>query len=79
MMLLNRDAQVNVLQGAMRNLLPYASPIDNVRFAQRGALLAALAKAIHGARERGLVTAQRAVAADAAAIGEASDVPHQFP
>jgi ABC-type lipoprotein export system ATPase subunit len=26
-----------VLQGAMRNLLPYASPIDNVRFAQRGA------------------------------------------
>jgi putative ABC transport system ATP-binding protein len=26
-----------VLQGAMRNLLPYANPIDNVRFAQRGA------------------------------------------
>lgn len=26
-----------VLQGAMRNLLPYASPLDNVRFAQRGA------------------------------------------
>ena len=26
-----------VLQGAMRNLLPYASPIDNIRFAQRGA------------------------------------------
>ena len=26
-----------VLQGAMRNLLPYATPIDNVRFAQRGA------------------------------------------
>ena len=26
-----------VLQGAMRNLLPYASPVDNVRFAQRGA------------------------------------------
>lgn len=26
-----------VVQGAMRNLLPYASPIDNVRFAQRGA------------------------------------------
>ena len=26
-----------VLQGAMRNLLPYASTIDNVRFAQRGA------------------------------------------
>lgn len=26
-----------VVQGAMRNLLPYASPVDNVRFAQRGA------------------------------------------
>src|SRR5205085_8584030 len=26
-----------VLQGAMRNLLPYANPVDNVRFAQRGA------------------------------------------
>jgi ABC-type lipoprotein export system ATPase subunit len=26
-----------VLQGAMRNLLPYATPIDNIRFAQRGA------------------------------------------
>jgi putative ABC transport system ATP-binding protein len=26
-----------VLQGAMRNLLPYANPLDNVRFAQRGA------------------------------------------
>ena len=26
-----------VLQGAMRNLLPYATPVDNVRFAQRGA------------------------------------------
>jgi ABC-type lipoprotein export system ATPase subunit len=26
-----------VVQGAMRNLLPYASPLDNVRFAQRGA------------------------------------------
>ena len=26
-----------VLQGARRNLLPYASPLDNVRFAQRGA------------------------------------------
>ncbi|GAB3683205.1 ABC transporter ATP-binding protein [Angustibacter aerolatus] len=26
-----------VVQGAMRNLLPYADPIDNVRFAQRGA------------------------------------------
>jgi putative ABC transport system ATP-binding protein len=26
-----------VLQGALRNLLPYASPVDNVRFAQRGA------------------------------------------
>src|SRR4029079_12195594 len=26
-----------VLQGAMRNLLPYATPIDNVRFPQRGA------------------------------------------
>ncbi len=26
-----------VLQGAMRNLLPYAGPLDNVRFAQRGA------------------------------------------
>lgn len=26
-----------VLQGAMRNLLPYANPADNVRFAQRGA------------------------------------------
>jgi putative ABC transport system ATP-binding protein len=26
-----------VVQGAMRNLLPYATPIDNVRFAQRGA------------------------------------------
>jgi ABC-type lipoprotein export system ATPase subunit len=26
-----------VLQGAMRNLLPYAHPLDNVRFAQRGA------------------------------------------
>ncbi len=26
-----------VLQGAMRNLLPYADPVDNVRFAQRGA------------------------------------------
>jgi ABC-type lipoprotein export system ATPase subunit len=25
-----------VVQGAMRNLLPYASPLDNVRFAQRG-------------------------------------------
>jgi putative ABC transport system ATP-binding protein len=33
-----RAADVGVvLQGAMRNLLPYASPIDNVRFAQRGA------------------------------------------
>jgi putative ABC transport system ATP-binding protein len=31
-----RDVGV-VLQGAMRNLLPYASPLDNVRFAQRGA------------------------------------------
>ncbi len=31
-----RDVGV-VLQGAMRNLLPYASPVDNVRFAQRGA------------------------------------------
>ncbi len=26
-----------VVQGAMRNLLPYATPVDNVRFAQRGA------------------------------------------
>ncbi|WP_426561679.1 ABC transporter ATP-binding protein [Angustibacter sp. McL0619] len=26
-----------VVQGAMRNLLSYASPVDNVRFAQRGA------------------------------------------
>ncbi|GAA4345640.1 ABC transporter ATP-binding protein [Angustibacter luteus] len=26
-----------VVQGAMRNLLPYASPVDNIRFAQRGA------------------------------------------
>jgi ABC-type lipoprotein export system ATPase subunit len=26
-----------VLQGAMRNLLPYATPVDNIRFAQRGA------------------------------------------
>jgi putative ABC transport system ATP-binding protein len=26
-----------VVQGAMRNLLAYASPVDNVRFAQRGA------------------------------------------
>jgi len=26
-----------VLQGAMRNLLPYATAVDNVRFAQRGA------------------------------------------
>ncbi len=26
-----------VVQGAMRNLLPYASPVDNVRFAQRAA------------------------------------------
>lgn len=33
-----RAADVGVvLQGAMRNLLPYASPVDNVRFAQRGA------------------------------------------
>ena len=33
-----RAADVGVvLQGAMRNLLPYATPIDNVRFAQRGA------------------------------------------
>jgi ABC-type lipoprotein export system ATPase subunit len=30
-----------VLQGAMRNLLPYATPVDNVRFAQRGARKAA--------------------------------------
>ena len=33
-----RAADVGVvLQGAMRNLLPYAGPLDNVRFAQRGA------------------------------------------
>jgi putative ABC transport system ATP-binding protein len=46
-----RAADVGVvLQGAMRNLLPYASPVDNVRFAQRGA------KAVRSGSDEGEAT-----------------------